>query len=392
MERISEFALRAPKVIFGWGKMSELGREAAALGRRALLVVGQGALERTGRLAQLRALLESAGVEVTLFSGVEAEPGLPTVDRGRQAAQEGGCDVVVAVGGGSVIDVGKAIGALANLPGAAAEYHSGKREVRGPGLPVVAAPTTAGTGAEVTPNSVLTDPKRRVKASLRGETVLPRVALVDPELTVSCPPRVTAFSGLDALVQALESYVSRGANPASDALALQAISLIGGALRRAWEDGADAAARERMAAGSLLAGLALASARLGLVHGLAHPVGCLYHLPHGQVCALLMPAVMRFNLPCAQKKYARAARELGLARAEASDEAAAEELLRWFSALARELGARVSLREFGAKRADLDKIIPLALASGSTKHNPRQPSADDVRAILEEALGEEETN
>ncbi len=353
----------------------------AGLGRRALLVIGGGSLRASGNLEKVEEALKAGGVEWELFEGVPAEPGVDVVDRGRQVLNEAGAEVVVGVGGGSVIDVAKAIGALAKEPGAAAEYHTGGRKIEQPGVPIVACPTTAGTGAEVTPNSVLTDNRRGVKASLRGGDLMPAVALVDPELAVSCPPWQTAYSGLDAIVQALESYVSRGASPYSDALALEALKLMAPAIRVAVENGEDREARERMALGATLAGMALASARLGLVHGLAHPLGFLYGIPHGMVCGMLAPAVMEFNLPVAADKYAQAARAIGLDGE--SDEEAARRLVDWMRELAGELRITRPLVHYGLRRADYEQIIEQTLASGSTKHNPRDVTADDVAQMLD---------
>ncbi len=382
MDRVPAFVSPLPrKLVYGTGRLTEAGELTAALGRRALVVIGGGSVAQSGALARLQDSLSAAGVSATVYSGVPAEPPLRSVDEGRQALREADADVVIGLGGGSVIDVAKAIGALANEPEPAAVYHRGERPIEAPGVPVVAIPTTAGTGAEVTPNSVLTDPDRGVKASLRGGDLMPAVALVDPELTVTCPPWQTAYSGLDAIVQALESFVSTGASPYSDALALRAFELMAPAIRVAVEDGENIAAREAMALGATMAGIALASARLGLVHGLAHPLGYICGVPHGMMCAMLMPAVMEFNLPAAPKKYAVAARAIGLDGPD--DEAAARALIDWMRQLAAELKITRPLDTYGLTPAHYETIIEQALASGSTKHNPRQPTADDLREMLE---------
>ncbi len=372
---MTSFTLRsAREILFGSGTRHQLGEQASALGTRALIVCGRGAPRRGDTIAELTESLSDKGVEATLFAEVEAEPSLDTVERGREAFRAGDCDVIVAIGGGSAMDVGKAIGALSGSPEPLSHFFAGA-EIPWPGHPVIALPTTSGTGGEVTPNSVLTDTDTGRKASIRGHTLLPEVAIVDPELTLSLPPAQTAWSGVDALTQAIEAYTSTGATVVSDLLALEATTRIAGSLKTAYLSGDDLAAREHMALGSLLAGLALASARLGLVHGLAHPLGALYHIPHGQVCGILLPHVMEFNLESCREKYARLAAEMGIG-------AEAEALLEWVKNLNGELALTESLADFGLQEDDFDRIIPDALSSGSTKHNPRPVTEQDLRELL----------
>jgi alcohol dehydrogenase class IV len=385
MAGLPPFVSPLPAVlVFGSGKIREIGRVTAALGKRALVVIGGASLEGAGHLATIEESIGDAGVECRIFAGVPAEPTVDWVDRGREALAEQDGDVVLGIGGGSVIDVAKAVAALAREDEPTIAYHRGEATVTRRGLPMVAAPTTSGTGAEVTPNSVLTDPELHVKASLRGGDLMPTAAIVDPQLTVSCPPEQTAQSGLDAIVQALETYVSRAASPYSDALALRALELMAPALAAAVRDGRDLEARERMALGSTMGGMALACARLGLVHGLAHPIGHFWALPHGEVCGLLMPAVMEFNLPVAAAKYATAARAIGAASEAEGDDDAARKLVAWFRELAKEVGLRRPA-VFDEKRLTAEEhslIVEQTLASGSTKHNPRAATAEDVWTIV----------
>ncbi len=376
---IEPFTLRsAIEIQFGSGTRRQVGKLASAFGRRALLVTGRGAARR-GLVDESVGLLAEAGVEMSVFDAVEPEPSLQTVDTGREALRAAEADVVIAVGGGSALDVGKAIGALAYHPEPVEHYFVGGHEIRGPAVPVIALPTTSGTGAEVTPNSVLSDPEALHKASIRGLALMPRAAIVDPELTLSLPPEQTAFSGLDALVQAIESYTSTGVNVVSNMYAEEATVRLARSLRRAVQDGSDLAAREDMALGSLLAGLALASARLGLVHGLAHPLGVMYHVPHGRVCGWLMPTVMRFNREAAEARYAHLAGRIGLAPT-------ADALIAWFEELAAELGACGSWREAGLKEDDFDRLIEIAVPAGSSKFNPRKVTEAGVREVLGELL------
>jgi len=373
---MAEIAIRSAKqVVFGTGVRSALGEHAAGFGDSALIVCGRSALRESGALAELQAVLTDAGVRVSVFDQVEAEPSLATVDRGREAFREAGCDVVVAAGGGSALDVGKAIAGLA----ASSDPTAHGQEVAGLGKPCITLPTTSGTGAEVTPNSVLTDSESGKKASIRGHGLLPEVALVDPELTVSCPPDQTAYSGLDALTQAIEAFVSTGANPVSAPMAEEAARRIAGSLRQAVADGSNLQAREDMALGSLLAGLALASARLGLVHGLAHPLGAQFHLPHGLVCGALLPWVIDFNFEEAAPQYAYLARALGVGKS-------AESLLDWVDGLVSDLDAEIDWVEAGLTRGDFDDIIPPTLGSGSSAHNPRRVDEDNLRRLLERMI------
>jgi alcohol dehydrogenase class IV len=375
LDALSELTLRSAKeVVYGSGTRKRTGQYAASLGRHALIVCGRTAMQRTGALDDLRRNLAAAGLATSVFAEVEAEPSLGTVDRGRAAFHELDCDLVVAIGGGSALDVGKAIAALAPHREPVGHFFAGV-EITGQGRPCIALPTTSGTGAEVTPNSVLSDTATAAKASIRGHALLPEVAIVDPELTFTCPRDQTAYSGLDALTQAIESYVSTGANPVSDMLCEESVQRIGCSLRRAVADGADRGAREDMALGSLLAGLALASARLGLVHGLAHPLGAVYQLPHGQVCGALLPHVMAYNARAAAAKYAHLARMLDVG-ADASG------LVAWVGALVRDLGAQLNFAATGLTEADFAAIIPPTLASGSSKHNPRPVDEAGVRDLL----------
>ncbi len=284
MIRPFEFAT-AGRIVFGAGRKSEAVAAARALGRKVLLVTGS----HPGRAAWFEA-------EETISAG--GEPTVEDARRGAALAREAGCDVVAAVGGGSAIDLGKAVAALASNPGDVLDYL----EVIGRGqafeqepLPVVAAPTTAGTGSEVTRNAVLGSKQHGVKASLRHVKMLPRVAVVDPELTLCLPRDQTAWSGLDALTQLIEPAVSKRANAFTDALCRAAIPRAIGALRRLARDLGDAEARSEMAFASLCGGLALANAGLGAVHGFAAPLGGMFEAPHGAVCARLLPLVIEAN-------------------------------------------------------------------------------------------------
>ena len=361
------------QILTGRGCSEQLGALVAGLGRRAVLVTGRRALREAGITDRLARSLRAAGVQVTVAEEVEPEPEVATVDRVRAIVRACGAEVVAAAGGGSAMDVGKAAAALAGEDAPTGEYFS-DRPVPAGGLGCVAVPTTAGTGAEVTPNSVLTDPDRGIKQSIRVPGILPAAAVVDGELTVPCPPGVTAAAGMDALTQAIESYLSVKATPLTEALSLQAARLIVPALPAAFADGEDLPARDAMAYGSLLAGMALANARLGAVHGMAHPIGFLCHAPHGAVCAALLAPVLRFNRDAAGAKY-DTLRDLF-----AADPADA------VADLLDRLHLPTKLSALGLKEEMFDAIAAESMPSGSLAANPRPVSQDDVKALLQEVL------
>ena len=365
------------KILFGTGTFSRLGEVCRGNGRRALLVTGRSALRRSGKLAQAEEMLTGEGIAVRLFEGVENDPSLATCDRAIGAAREFGCNMVVAIGGGSAIDVGKIVAAMLPQSFTIREFFRGQRNLERPSLFFVAAPTTAGTGSECTRVSVLTDEQTQVKKGIRHESMAPQVALVDPELTLGLPPEVTAQSGMDALTQAIECFVGRNANPASDALAVQAIELLAQHLPAAVENGAKIENREPVALGSLLTGMAFANTSLGAIHGLAHPVGALFHAPHGLICALLLPYVCEFNLPAQPEKFDRIAALIGCNSGR--DVPAA------LSALNRRVGIADRLGKFGVEESAFPRILADS-RSGSTANNPRPASDADLAGILRKAM------
>jgi len=380
---LKPFTFTAPnRIHFGYGSIRVLPEEAALLGKHTFLVVGGRSLRAAGHLDMIINDLEHRGLRVTLFEGVEAEPSLDTLQRGIELFRKSECDLAVSVGGGSVMDIGKAAACLAVSDATPLEHFDGEPITR-PGFPNIAVPTTSGTGSEVTKVSVLTDPRTRRKASIRHDAMMPSAAIVDPELTLSCPPSLTAFSGMDAFCQALESYTSIGATPLTDAIALEAIRLTGKAISRAVSDGQDRQAREDMALGSMMAGIALGNARLGLVHGIAHPVGVLYAIPHGKACAMLLPHVIEFNAEVAKEKYARAARTLGLLSPHEPETSGPQKLLEFVRDLNRGFDIPERLSEVGGDRKDFDHILKDGMASGSTKSNPRPVDQATLREVLE---------
>ena len=321
-------------------------------------------------------------------------PGEPTVELARAAvavARDEGVDLVVAVGGGSVIDLGKAVAMLLGNGGDPLDYLEvigDGRLIDKPSMPCVALPTTAGTGAEVTPNAVLASPEHGLKASLRSPLMLPRVALVDPLLTVSCPPGVTASSGMDALTQCLEPLVSIRATPMTDALASEGLRRAAAGLRRSYADGGDMAARTDMALCSLLGGLSLANAKLGAVHGLAGVIGGTIEIPHGAACAALLVATIEANVKAlrarqpdsdALARYEQVARLL-TGRADATIEQGAA----WIEETVRLLGTP-KLARYGLGPDQVDEIVARALVASSTKGNPIELRSEELRGVLTSA-------
>lgn len=376
-----EFAT-ATRVIFGEGTAATLPELTRTFGTRPLVVTGAS----TDRAA---ALVSALTAETFAVSG---EPTVDLIREGARRVQDGACDVIVALGGGSAIDAGKAIASVGTNGGEPLEFLEvvGKgRAIAVPPLPFIAVPTTAGTGSEVTHNAVLGSPEHGVKASLRSPLMLPRVALVDPELTYGLAPAVTASTGLDALTQLIEPYVSARANPLVDAICVEGIGRVAGALRPAYHDGADADARRDMALASLFGGLALANAGLGVVHGFAAPLGGTWKAPHGALCAAILPHGMAANVAALR---ARAPRHPALGRyatiarlLTGRNEARAEDGIDWVRGLCVELNIP-SLRAWGVTEADLLAIVEKAARASSMQANPLLLTSEELLAVIAAAL------
>jgi alcohol dehydrogenase class IV len=377
----------AGRIVFGSGSRRTLGEILAGIGGR-VLVVGGSARRHD---AWLNPLLAEHGLARGGDVDVAGEPGLELARAGAATARRTGCDVVLGLGGGSAVDAAKAIAALATQPGDLLDYL----EVVGRGLslaaaplPCVAVPTTAGTGSEVTKNAVLASPEHHVKVSLRSPAMLPRVALIDPELTLSLPRSVTAATGLDALAQLIEPFVSAKRQPLADAVCREGLAQIAWALRRACDDPTDLAAREAMSLASLCGGLALANAGLGAVHGFAGPLGGMFPAPHGAVCAILLPGVMEATITACRgsgdeatlDRYAEVARLL-TGKAAAGPEVG----VAWVRQLVRDL-AIPPLATYGMTAADLPAVIEKAKQASSMKGNPVVLDDATLRSILANAL------
>jgi alcohol dehydrogenase class IV len=381
-----EFAT-AGRILFGAGALAEVGPIARGLGGRALLVTGATALHAERVARELRA----QGVAHTAFA-VPTEPTVALTRAGVEAARTFGCDLVIAIGGGSALDCSKAIAALLANGGDPLDYMEvigAGKPLSVPSLPMIAIPTTAGTGSEVTRNAVLASPEHGVKASLRSPTMLPRVALVDPELTYSLPPEVTASTGLDALTQLIEPFVSIRANPMTDAFCREGIARAVRSLPHAYRHAWDAAARQDMALASLLGGLALGNAGLGAVHGFASVIGGMYPAPHGSVCAALLPAVSAANLRALAEREPsnpKLARYADLARwLTGEPDAHAEDGIEWLRWIAGDLGIP-GLAHHGVTAADVPAVVAKTKVASSTKANPIALTDAELTEALEAAM------
>lgn len=384
-----EFAT-SPRIIFGPGTLREIGAIAAHFGRRALLVRGR----TQSRAERLISELGAHGVDSVSFA-VEGEPTTDMVQAGAQRAREEHCDLVFAFGGGSVLDAGKAISALLTNDGELFDYLEvvGKgKPLTKPAAPCIAVPTTAGTGAEVTRNAVLGSTRHRVKISLRSFLILPRVALIDPELTYDLPQALTATTGLDALTQLIEPYVSCRANPVTDGFCVEGLRRVARSFRHAFHNGRDARAREDMALASLFGGLSLANAALGAVHGFASPVGGMFPAPHGAVCAALLPQVMETNVAALRT---RAPQNSALHRYDqiaqwltGQERATAEDGIAWVRELCAEFKVQ-SLGHYGVTIQHLPELVEKAAQASSMRGNPLPLWAEEMMEILRGALEEE---
>lgn len=379
------------QIVFGWGRRAELPQLARALGRRVFLISGSRTLERTGVIPQITESLSSGELRVVSFSAPAHEPEVADVD-GLTAEllthQPTTGDVVIAIGGGSTIDLAKAVAAMAtNRHGSSVvDFLEGVGcglTIDQAPLPMIAVPTTAGTGAEATKNAVISSYDPPFKKSLRSDRMIPKVVLVDPELTVSVPPLITAYTGMDAITQLIESYISRRSAPIPRALCEQGLELALPAIRTAVADGSNRAAREAMSHAALLSGLALANSGLGLAHGVAAALGCHFRVPHGLACAVMLTPAMHFNLSICQADFARLARRI-LPGKWRTESAAAKALIREIDAIAEDLKIPYRLKDLGVPFEQLPLVLDGSFGS-SMNGNPRDVDRRDLSIVLEAA-------
>jgi alcohol dehydrogenase class IV len=377
----------ALRTIFGSGKSEALGDLVSEFGNRALLVAGTS----SNRYQEALGSLTKSDIAYEIFN-ISGEPTIEVVRDGVDQAKVSGCDMVIAIGGGSVIDGGKAIAALVANKGDIYEYLEvigNGQPLTNPSIPFIAVPTTAGTGSEVTRNAVLASKEHKVKVSLRSPFMLPKLALVDPMLTLSLPPDITATTGMDALAQVLEPFVSRFSNAFTDLFCREGIERASRSLKKAYENGADLTAREDMAMVSLLGGLALANAKLGAVHGFAGPLGGMIPGPHGAICARLLPIVMEVNIRALRERMSESPalqryHEIGRILTQ-SDSASAQDGVERVKDLCQKMDIR-ALSDFGLKRDHFTDVIAGASQSSSMKGNPIVLTENEMEEILAKAL------
>lgn len=356
-------------------------------GTKPLLVLDPGLIS-AGLDTNIRTPLDKAGIDYQVYDKIDPEPGLRLADNGTLLAKEHGCDCVIGVGGGSAMDVAKAISILLTNGGKAVDYL-GLGKINKPGVPKIMVPTSAGTGAEVTFTAVFINEETGSKAGMNGDPLYPDVALLDPELTLSLPPHITATTGIDALTHALEAYTSVQAHPISEMYSLQAIELISDNIRSAYADGRNMEARSNMLLGSLLGGKALAIAGVGLVHAMAYPLGGMFGIPHGLANAVLLPYVTEYNLIGNLQKHALLAEILGQDISGLSLRDAAIVLVEELHFLNQDLNIPSSLRELNIPEDKLPEMAEIALTvARPVENNPRQPTKEDIIAIYQAAMTE----
>jgi alcohol dehydrogenase class IV len=382
------FQFKAPSVIVnGPGAAKEVGSFAKGLGKKALIVTDN-LLEKIGLLNEIKKALEVAGIPFTTYDKVVTEPTMDYTGEGLKIYQEVKADFLIAVGGGSPIDTAKGISALATNPGKMSDFE-GANKIPTPGAPLIAIPTTAGTGSEVTQFTIITDTTRDVKMLIASPNVMPRVALVDPMMTLLMPQGITAGTGLDALTHAIEAYVSVKAQPITDALALHAIRLISGNLRQAWCNGNNIEARTNMMTGALEAGLAFSNASVALVHGMARPIGAYFHVSHGISNAALLPTVIEFSIPGNPKRYVDIAEAMGEVTERLSIIDGAYLAAKAVKRLNDDLKIP-TLRGLGVDEKKFHSIVRQmaadAIASGSPGNNPRKATTEEIVELYRKAF------
>ncbi|MGN4727793.1 iron-containing alcohol dehydrogenase [Bacillus cereus group sp. MYBK181-1] len=387
MQEVSEF--RMPKsVLYGRNSLEKLGEQSKKLGKRAFIVTDI-IMEKLGYVEKCMQQLNKKGIIVSTYNKVDAEPTNIHVLEALSLCKEEKCDFIIGIGGGSCIDAAKAVAVLYTNGGEVEDYVQKDIEIENNPLPLIAIPTTSGTGSEVTSVAVITNKKTDVKMMMKHPSFIPKVAIIDPVLTSSLPPQITAATGIDALCHAIEAYISKFSQPLTDVLALSAIESIMKYLRIAYEDGHNMEAREAMMIASLQAGIAFSNASVTLVHGMSRPVGALFHVPHGISNAILLPTVLEFTKTSAVKRLAKIGRNLNKDLYSNSDEEVADYTIGEIKKLCYDLRIP-NLKEYGIDEIEFENAISKmasdAIESGSPANNPRVPSYDEIKELYRECF------
>lgn len=387
LQEVSEF--RMPKsVLYGRNSLEKLGEQSKKLGKRAFIVTDT-IMEKLGYVEKCMQQLNKKGIIVSTYNKVDAEPTNIHVLEALSLCKEEKCDFIIGIGGGSCIDAAKAVAVLYTNGGEVEDYVQKDIEIENNPLPLIAIPTTSGTGSEVTSVAVITNKKTDVKMMMKHPSFIPKVAIIDPVLTSSLPPQITAATGIDALCHAIEAYISKFSQPLTDVLALSAIESIMKYLRIAYEDGHNMEAREAMMIASLQAGIAFSNASVTLVHGMSRPVGALFHVPHGISNAILLPTVLEFTKTSAVKRFAKIGRNLNKDLYSNSDEEVADYTIGEIKKLCYDLRIP-NLKEYGIDEIEFENAISKmasdAIESGSPANNPRVPSYDEIKELYRECF------
>lgn len=374
--------LSPKKIVVQTGGIESAGSLAKALGTKALVCIGGNSCRKNGSLDRLMDSLQKAGIDLVVFEGIRSDPDVQTVEKGYALCVKSGCDMVVGMGGGSVLDAAKAIGLLAANGGNLTDYET-VRPAK-PMLPMMAIPTTAGTASEVTRMSIITDPAQKKKMLISCEEIIPDIALLDAELTYSMPAKVAAATGMDALTHAMEAYLSDNASPITDLFALKAVKMIAANIHAAVYNPKNTAAKKEMMTAQMYAGLAFSNTLTCLVHSMSRPLGVYYGIPHGEANAVLLATVMDFNLPACVSRMADMAKAMGLSGS--GEWELAEALTAHLHKIHSLLPLRQNLAEMNVRREDLRPMAESAFASGTTRVNPRKPTVEEIESLYEKLL------
>lgn len=387
---MNDFTFGIPtKVIFGKDAVKNIGSICKSRGiSKVLMVTGRTATKSLPHFLDMLALLEQAGIKFQVFSEVEADPSVETVERGAQLLQEFQADAIVAFGGGSPMDAAKSMNMVSANGGSIRDYLYGRSTITKSGIPLICIPTTAGTGSEVTAAAVTTDKQSQQKIGVSHEFMMPLLAIVDPVLHVSMPPSVTAATGIDALTHAMEAFVAVRANPITDGLAIQAMRLIGSNLRTAYLHGDDIEARSNMALASLIAGAAFTNAGLGAVHGIAHPVGAQFGISHGVANGIVLPYVMEYYWQAGNPKFRDIATALGQETYQLTEKEAGWRAIVAINKLKEDLAIPTTLADVNISVDALDSIVQDAITYRLLPNSPRHLAVEDLRIIVSKAFGE----
>ena len=381
---MKDYTFKVPQdIVFGVGSLKRLPELLEKSGSKKMMVVSDRGLEKLGVVQKVLDIVEAEGIETVSFLDILPNPTVDMVNAATKVYKESGATSIVALGGGSPMDVAKAVGVLARYGGSITEYE-GAHLVPGPIEPIIAIPTTAGTGSEATQFTIITDTKKDIKMLLKGKVLMPDLAIIDPQFTMTAPPKITAATGLDALCHCVEAYTSRKAQTLSDTFAVSAVKRIFKYLPVAYKDGKNEEARVQMSVAALEAGIAFNNASVTIIHGMSRPIGALFHVAHGLSNAMLLKECLTFALPGAYDRFGALGRDIGVADASDSDQEAAEKFLKAVEALVNELDTP-TLEQFGINKEEffnvIDKMAHDAMDSGSPQNTMRDVTEEEVKEI-----------